>query len=136
VVWTASIMLGLLALGSYGYLIYYHRRKKTALNYYVVCYPMLALAGASLYRLQLGNVVTLLFNGYVLAMGIHYLRQGIRMNLLSLVNAGMFLLSALIIERFFDSNLGFIIKGVAFILVGSGFLVVNFMLVRKKKKHA
>ncbi|MFI5150208.1 MAG: DUF2157 domain-containing protein [Bacteroidia bacterium] len=131
----ASVILCLLFVAAFVYLLYRHRKNKTALNYYVVVYPVLALTGTLLYQIKLGEVSTILFNLYVLALGIHYLRCGIRMNILSLVNAGMFLLSALIVERFFDSNLDFIIKGLAFILVGSGFLIVNFTLVRKMKKH-
>jgi len=42
------------------------------------------------------------------------------------------MLAALIILRFFDSDLGFVVRGLAFITVGIGFLVTNVVLIRRK----
>jgi hypothetical protein len=38
----------------------------------------------------------------------------------------------LILARFFDSDIGFIVKGLVFILVGVSFLATNGWLVRRK----
>jgi hypothetical protein len=58
---------------------------------------------------------------------------GVRDRRLSVVNGGMLVLAALIICRFFDSDLGFVVKGLAFIAVGVGFLVTNLLLVKRTK---
>jgi hypothetical protein len=48
------------------------------------------------------------------------------------VNTGLLVLSALIIARFFDSDLSFLARGVAFILLGAGFLTANVVILRRK----
>jgi len=47
------------------------------------------------------------------------------------VNAGMLMLAILIIARFFDSDIDFIMKGLVFIAIGIGFLVTNILLARR-----
>jgi len=132
---TIQIVLCVFVAGLYAILIYRHRRMHTPINYFVVGYPLLVLVGLGLYHFGMGDVVTVLFNLFVLGFGINYILAGVKLNYLSLVNTGMLLISVLIIERFFDSNMNFIIKGIAFILVGSGFLGVNILLSNKIKKH-
>ena len=43
------------------------------------------------------------------------------------------MLAILIIARFFDSDISFIIKGLVFIIVGIGFLVTNAILARRMR---
>lgn len=74
----------------------------------------------------------LLFNLYLLALGIGTLVLGLRGRQLGTVNAGMAVLAAAILCRFFDSNLDFLVRGLGFILVGIGFLATNLVLIRKK----
>lgn len=76
----------------------------------------------------------ILFNVYLFSLGIVTTTTGIRNLHLGTVNAGMLILSALIIARFFDSELGFVIRGVAFIIVGIGFLLTNWMIIRRSAK--
>ena len=78
-------------------------------------------------------VSTLLFNLYMLALGLAYLVQGCRSIQLRLVNFGMLILSLLLITRFFDSDFGFLARGIAFILIGCGFLTANLIIARQKR---
>jgi uncharacterized membrane protein len=73
-----------------------------------------------------------LFNAYLFALGLGALVAGIRGNKLGHVNAGLLALSALLIARFFDSGLSFLARGVAFMLVGAGFLATNVVMLRRK----
>jgi uncharacterized membrane protein len=73
-----------------------------------------------------------LFNLYLVILGIGTLVAGLAKGRLGVVNAGLSVLSAVILCRFFDSNLGFVLRGVAFILVGIGFLATNLVLIRRK----
>jgi len=50
---------------------------------------------------------------------------------LKLVNGGMLLLIFVIIARFFDSDLGLMERGIAFVLIGAGFIVTNLLLYKK-----
>ncbi|MDD2751641.1 MAG: hypothetical protein PHN59_00720, partial [Candidatus Omnitrophica bacterium] len=73
-----------------------------------------------------------LFNLYLFGMSIYWIISGVRNNRLKTVNIGMLMLALLIIGRFFDSEVGFVVRGIAFILVGTGFLVANAMLIRQR----
>ncbi len=73
----------------------------------------------------------LIFNAYLFILSISRIIFGVRDNNLSIINTGMLILAILIIARFFDSDINFIIKGLVFIIVGIGFLVTNIMLTRR-----
>lgn len=81
---------------------------------------------------QTAAINALLFNLYLLILGIGTLVIGFRSRRLGTVNAGMAVLSAVILCRFFDGDLSFVVRGMAFILVGIGFLMTNLMLLRRK----
>ncbi len=93
--------------------------------------PLLALVAYAFNANNLIFLSMLLFNIYILALSISYISLGIRNNHLGLANVGMLILAILIIVRFFDSDISFIIKGLVFIIIGSGFLVTNAVLARR-----
>ena len=74
----------------------------------------------------------LLFNAYMLALGLAYIAQGCRSTQLRQVNYGMAVLGLLLITRFFDSDFGFLARGLVFIAMGSCFLATNLIMTRKK----
>lgn len=80
------------------------------------------------------NIVfsTFLFNLYLFILSVGTIASGIRNNRLGVVNAGMIMLMTLIIARFFDSEMSFVIRGIAFIIIGIGFLTTNLILVRRR----
>ena len=73
-----------------------------------------------------------LFNVYLFALGLGALVAGIRSGRLGRTNAGLLALSALIVARFFDSDLSFLARGLAFILVGAALLTANVVMLRRK----
>ncbi len=73
-----------------------------------------------------------IFNVYLLALGLGAVIAGIRGNKLGRMNVGLLALSALLIARFFDGDWSFLARGVAFILVGAGFLITNVVILRRK----
>lgn len=93
--------------------------------------PLLALV-AFFSRGESTILPLLIFNVYLFVLGINCIATGNRNNSLGAINAGMLILAILIMIRFFDSNINFILKGLAFIAVGSGFLATNIMLMRRK----
>lgn len=92
--------------------------------------PLLAMA-AYLIREHSTVAPLLIFNAYLFILSVSRIMFGIRSNNLAIINTGMLMLGILIIARFFDSDINFIIKGLAFIIVGSGFLITNLMLIRR-----
>lgn len=73
-----------------------------------------------------------LFNAFILALGIAAIAYGIQENRLMVVNWGILIVAALVTARFFDSDMSFVIRGIAFIVLGCAFLAVNVLWLRKK----
>ncbi|MBM3861508.1 MAG: DUF2157 domain-containing protein [Verrucomicrobia bacterium] len=94
--------------------------------------PVLAVIGQALAVHDMEVAAAVLFNVYVLVVAVTLIASGVKVQRLGIINAGMLLLSALILCRFFDADLGFVARGIAFILIGTGFLVTNLVLLRRK----
>lgn len=76
----------------------------------------------------------LVFNVYILTVSIGRIVSGLKREKVGALNSGMFMLGLLIMLRFIDSDFGFLAKGIVFILLGTGFLVVNVKVLGKKKE--
>jgi len=94
----------------------------------LLCCIAFALANAELPA----GAITLLFNGYLFALGVLLLRAGVVAGRLGLANGGMGVLAALFALRFIDSDMAIVVRGVAFILIGAGFLGANLWLARNR----
>jgi hypothetical protein len=104
-------------------------------------YGMAPLLGAAacafvIWQAQWLPAVLVVYNLYLLALGVVTLISGMRSGALSTANGGLALMALLVVVRFFDADLSFVLRGVAFILVGTGFLVANLLMVRRWKKEA
>lgn len=77
----------------------------------------------------------LVFNGFMLFLGIMYIVLGCQRTKLRQLNGGMALLSLLLVTRFFDSDFGFLARSIVFIVLGACFLVVNLVMARRKKQQ-
>jgi uncharacterized membrane protein len=75
----------------------------------------------------------LIYNLYFLAMSVGIVLMGLSQSKLSFSNSGLLLAALLILTRFFDSDMSFLGRGVAFILLGILFLGMNIYIVRKRK---
>lgn len=83
-----------------------------------------------------GGIATILFNVCLLVLGTATLADGVRRDRLDVTNAGMATLAALFIARFFDEDISFTVRGVAFILIGAGILGANWFVVRRRRIRA
>ena len=110
--------------------------RKGAVHLLAGLFPVAAAAAWALASHDRLGAALIATNGYVFAMGVAVLADGFRRDRLFHVNAGMALLAVLIVSRFFDSDLGFVVRGVADILVGIGFLAVNFLFLKQRKARA
>lgn len=80
------------------------------------------------------EIPMLIFNVYLFVLGVGTIIYGARTSRLSAVNSGMFVVSALIVARFFDSDMGFLSRGIVFIVLGIGFLTTNLVMAGKMKE--
>lgn len=76
----------------------------------------------------------LVFNAWLLLIGILYIRQGAAQNHLGLLNFGLCVILLLSVFRFFDSNIPFVWRGLIFIAVGVGFFAGNLFVIRKRRE--
>ena len=78
----------------------------------------------------------LLINVAVLALGVFTLLRGVRRDSLFSMNEGAVLIAALVVCRYFNDDYGFVARGVAFIMIGCGFLVMNWIVMNRRRKQA
>jgi uncharacterized membrane protein len=85
---------------------------------------------------QTGNalVSSLVLNFFLLALGVYTLLRGIRSGRAFEANLGMVVIAVLAIARFFDADLEFVVRGVAFIAIGLGFLATNVIVFKRKAR--
>lgn len=98
--------------------------------------PVIAIIGYSLSCWGQEFSAMMLFNVYMFVLGLGIVGVGITKSRIGIVNSGMLILAALIIARFFDSDLGFVARGIAFIIIGAAFFAVNLILVKRMKGGA
>lgn len=103
-------------------------------NYLLLSFPTLVLISIFIALSTNDFWARALFNLYIFVWGLYYVNEGIKHQLVALVNAGTFFLATLLIVRFFDSDLDFLLKGIAFVVIGVGFLTANYVLTKRLKK--
>ena len=83
------------------------------------------------------NVLTpiILINLLTLVLGLLVIKKGADRDHLGILNYGLLIITALVICRFFDTNISFVIRGLLFVGVGAGFFLANYMIIKKRKAH-
>ncbi|MCC6732366.1 MAG: DUF2157 domain-containing protein [Candidatus Omnitrophica bacterium] len=94
----------------------------------IVCYCSSSLVPSVSLALSL-----VVFNIYVLALGLATFRLGVLANNLTRMNGGLIILVILIGARFLDTGLGFLLRGIGFILLGTAFLAANLWVGTRKE---
>jgi hypothetical protein len=103
-------------------------------DFLVLVFPLVAVVQVLLAGGRPDNQPAMvLANVYGLAVGVVYLRAGLRTHNLQNLNIGMLFVLALAVTRFFDTDWSLIVKGLAFIVLGISFLLTNFYIARQKR---
>ena len=79
------------------------------------------------------SLAVLLVNVYVLIISVLTIINGAKEDHLGILNYGLLILSALIMCRFFDTDLSFVMRGILFVIVGLGFFAANYLMLKKRK---
>ncbi|MGC1631571.1 MAG: hypothetical protein WA749_05590, partial [Gelidibacter sp.] len=80
-----------------------------------------------------GLVATLLVNILVLILGLVTIKIGADKYHFGILNYGLLIITALIVCRFFDTDMSYIIRGLLFVCVGVGFFLANYIMLKRKK---
>lgn len=79
------------------------------------------------------NAFIILINAILLALAIYSIVKGSRNQNLRTLNSGLIIITTVAACRFFDTNIDFSIKGIAFILIGAGFFAINYITIKKRR---
>ena len=77
----------------------------------------------------------ILFNVYVLYLGVSTMVKGVQSRRMGITNLGLVIITVLIISRFFDIHVSFTLRAIVFTVIGAGFLLSNYRIVRKMKRE-
>lgn len=125
------VALLLVAVVLYAWLL--QQRKFTELlskSYVIPVFLVLFFVG-----LNLPHTAQIMMNIFVLVLAVYTIREGAQADHLGRMNYGLLIFTLLIICRFFDTNLSFVIRGVLFMMVGLGFFAMNYRMIRKRKEQ-
>ena len=78
---------------------------------------------------------TILINVLLFALGLTTIQAGAKKLDFGLLNFGMLIITGMIICRFFDTNIAFELRGLLFVLVGIGFFMANYFMLKKQKQN-
>ncbi len=83
---------------------------------------------------DIGVLPVVLMNMLVLTLGISAIKIGADKFNFGILNYGLLIISVLIACRFFDTAMSFVIRGILFVLVGAGFFVTNYIMLKRQQK--
>jgi len=127
----ASLILSVLAGG-----LFYFRRKNKPLADFLPIEPVFVLfIIIFLFSLTSSTIPTILINLLVFGIGILTIRIGAKRDHLGILNYGLLIVTALVVCRFFDEKISFVIRGILFVSVGIGFFATNYWILKKRKTH-
>lgn len=87
------------------------------------------LSGMSTLPMILANIL-------VFVLGIIAVKIGADKFNFGILNYGLLIVSILIICRFFDTDMSFVIRGLLFVIVGVGFFMTNYMMLKRQQKKS
>ncbi len=82
------------------------------------------------------GLVSVLAHAYALLLAAALIHTGLRQGSLGLANQGAGLMAAVVLLRFFNDDLNYIVRGVGFIVTGGGFFAANVWLRRRLRSDA
>jgi len=82
---------------------------------------------------ELKPIGALMVNLFLIGAGGYQIVKGIRQDDLRVLNYGILIILVLILCRFFDDSLTFVLKGTLFMLTGVGCIVLNYRLLKKRQ---
>lgn len=126
----AAVILSLLAAG----LLFFQLKNKSIKEIKPIA-PIFILFIVTFILGLYSTIAVVLINFFVFAIGILTIKDGAKQDHLGILNFGLLIITALVICRFFDTNLSFVFKGILFVSVGVGFFAANSWILKKRKTN-
>ena len=106
-----------------------HLKQTTFIEFVFLIFTISFLIGLK------SSLPIILMNLVVFTIGILTIRKGEQKNHLGILNYGLIIITALVICRFFDTDLSFVLRGLLFISVGAGFFITNYWMLKKRNRN-
>ncbi|QAA80745.1 DUF2157 domain-containing protein [Aequorivita sp. H23M31] len=81
------------------------------------------------------QIPVILINLIILVLSILTITEGARRGNLGILNFGLSIITVWIIIRFINSDLSFIIRGLLLMVIGLGFFIANYLMLKRRKKN-
>jgi hypothetical protein len=104
-------------------------KKDWIVYFLLISFTLLYFLG---FQIQLINYM---FNALILVVLVYYIHRGAEELNLKKLNFGLLVFAILISVRFIDTDIGFLTRGLIFMVVGAGFFAANYWLIKKTKKE-
>jgi hypothetical protein len=112
-----------------GYLLFKARQDRLKYNFIIGVAPVIFLSSLLFSKLHSLNLI--LFNLYLLVVGLSILLSGLEQKKMKLANLGILMTAVQIVGRFFFLDVSFVWRGIVFVVVGIGFLITNLIISRQ-----
>ncbi len=94
-----------------------------------IIYPFLFVVGCY------SSIPVVMVNLLIFVIGLLTIREGARHKHFGILNFGLLIISALVVCRFFDTNISFVLRGILFVCVGLGFFMSNYWMINKRRRN-
>ena len=124
---TVTILLTLIA----GFVLFYYKKDKELsqirpMEHLFIIFLFIFLLGLS------SSIAVVLINMLILAIGVLTIQRGSQKNHLGVLNYGLLIITALVVCRFFDTQLSFVLRGLLFVGIGVSFFIANYQMLKKR----
>lgn len=126
----AALIVTLLA----AVLLYFTQKNKSLVNIKPLAVAFILFIIAFIIGMT-SSVAVLIINIVVFVIGILTIREGVNKDHLGILNYGLLIITALVICRFFDTDLSFVFRGILFMSVGAGFFAMNYYMLKTRKTN-
>jgi hypothetical protein len=129
-----EMLIGIILFISASAVMLYSRKYKrnskfNPFQYVFILIAVLFVVGYSNYGL--GAIFT---NVILFLLGLAAIKIGVNSFRFSILNYGLLIIKALIVCRFFDTNMSFVLRGLLFLSIGLGFFLTNFFMFKKQNE--
>lgn len=114
-------------------LLLYLYSKKWVKHFNLFHFVFLIFTVLFLIGMQGSVIPAILVNLLVLALGLITIKIGTDKFHFGILNYGLLIITALVVCRFFDTDMSYVIRGFLFVGVGVGFFVTNYIMLKRKK---
>jgi hypothetical protein len=118
-------------------LLAYSKTRKATTEFNAFQYVFLVIAMVFAIGSESAELATISINSILLVLGVFAIKIGANTFRFSILNYGLLIIAITIVCRFFDTDMSFVLRGILFVLVGLGFFLTNYIMLKKQKikKH-